>query len=120
MDLPYDEDDEEFGFAEQLAYVADEVYELRTGAKATDEDIYGSDFEFDLYDQATSGPASPGCGSGLSAFIWSTSKSARRCTGSCSPTVPDRRRPTRHSIVRFCRGARASLRSRSSPKRTRR
>jgi hypothetical protein len=31
VDPPYDQDEEDFGFAEQFAYVADEVYELRPG-----------------------------------------------------------------------------------------
>jgi hypothetical protein len=51
VDLSYDENEEDFGHAEQFGYVAPDLYEERTGDEApTDDDVPATNYE--PYDQA--------------------------------------------------------------------
>ena len=53
VELPYDDDEDDFGSAEEFSYVADEVFEERTGEEPPDDDEEEPEVEADLYDQAT-------------------------------------------------------------------
>jgi hypothetical protein len=54
VDLSYDEDEEDFGSAEEFGYVAEDVYEERADAEAPDDEAErGDGFDDGLFDEQT-------------------------------------------------------------------